>query len=78
MGNQELIPRHLQQGVLTNRPSEFDCRYFPTVEDLRNMTRHTINKIRNNMFGQDALETLLKQEQKQSSGFQGKEKNADK
>ena len=82
--NQELIPRHLQQGVLTNRPSEFDRRYFPTVEDLRNITRHTVNKIRNNMLDQDALETLLKQEQKQSSGFQfylrkykGRERNAD-
>ena len=70
--NQELIPRHPQQGVLTNRPSEFDRRYFPTVEDVRNIIiiRHTVNKIRNNMLDQDALETLLKQEQKQSSGFQ--------
>ena len=83
--NQELIPRHLQQGVLTTRPSEFDRRYFPTVEDLRNMTRHTVTKIRNDMLDQDALEILLKQEQNQSSGFryhlrkyQGKEKNADK
>ena len=44
--NQELIPCHLQQGVLINRPSILDRRYFPTVEDLRNMSRHAINKIR--------------------------------
>ena len=69
--NQELIPRHIEQGILTNRPTDFDRRYFPTVEDFRNMTRHTpaVNKIRNNMLDQDALETLLKQEKKQSSGF---------
>ena len=48
------------------------------------MTRQTVIKIRNNMLDQDALETLLKQEQKQSSGllyylqkYQGKERNAD-
>ena len=82
--NQELIPRHLQQGVLNSRPSQFDRRYFPTVDDLRNMTRHTVKNIRNNMLDQDALETLLKQEQTQSSGllyylrkYQGKERNAD-
>ena len=54
--NQELIPRHLQQGVLATQPNEFDRRYFPTVEDLRNMTS---TKIQNNMLDQDALEILL-------------------
>ena len=67
--NKELIPQHLHQGILTNRPSEFDRRYFTTVEDLRNISRPTINKIRNNMLDQDAFESYLKQECKQNSGF---------
>ena len=64
--NQELIPEHLCQGLLSNRPSEYDRRYFPTMEDLRNIKKRVINKIRNNMFDQDALENFLKQEREQT------------
>ena len=67
--NQELIPQHMRQGLLLNRPSEYDRRYFPTVEDLRNMKKWVINKIRNNMFDQDALENFLHQEREQNKGF---------
>ena len=49
--NQELIPEHLRQGLLLTRPSEYDRRYYPTVEDLRNIKKRVINKIRN-MFDQ--------------------------
>ena len=67
--NQELIPEHLRQGLISSRPSEYDRRYFPTVEDLRNIKKRVINKIRNNMFDQDALENFLKQEREQNKGF---------
>ena len=62
--NQELIPEHLRQGLISSRPSEYDRRYFPTVEDLRNIKKRVINKIRNNIFDQDALENFLDQESK--------------
>ena len=67
--NQELIPQHMRQGLLLNRPSEYDRRYFPTVEDSRNMKKRVINKIRNNVFDQDALENFLHQEREQNKGF---------
>ena len=67
--NQELIPEHLRQGLLLTRPSEYDRRYYPTVEDLWNIKKRVINKIRNNMFDQDALENFLKQEREQNKGF---------
>lgn len=67
--NKELIPDHLNQGQLMNKPSEYDRRYYPTVQDLRNMTKSVINKVRNNMFDQDALENFLKHESEQHQGF---------
>ena len=51
-------------------PSEYDRHYHPTTQDLRNMTKSVINKIRHNMFDQDALEALLQDELKQRPGFQ--------
>jgi len=43
--NHTLIPDHLHQGILTANPSEYDRRYYPTVEDVRNMSRKVINNI---------------------------------
>ena len=37
-------------------PQSMDRRYYPTVEDVRNMSRKVINNIPNNMFDQDAHE----------------------
>ena len=65
----ELIPEHMKQGVLVDKPSEYDRRYYPTVQDLRNMTKCVINKVRKNMFDQDALESFLKHESEQHQGF---------
>ena len=65
----ELIPEHMKQGVLVEIPSEYDRRYYPTVQDLRNMTKCVLNKVRKNMFDQDALENLLKHEKEQHHGF---------
>ena len=67
--NHTLIPDHLHQGILTAKPSEYDRRYYPTVEDVRNMSRKVIKNIRNNMFDQDALENLLHHESKENKGF---------
>lgn len=55
----ELIPNHLRDGTLSQEPNEHDRRYYPTADDVKNMV---INKIRKNMFDQDALEALLKGE----------------
>ena len=62
----ELIPEHMKQGVLVEIPSEYDRRYYPTVQDL---TKCVLNKVRKNMFDQDALENLLKHEKEQHHGF---------
>ena len=58
----ELIPQHLRSGILSQVPNEHDCRYFPTAEDVKNMSKRSINKMRKNMFDQDALESFLKGE----------------
>ena len=60
--NHELIPQHLKQGILTESPHKFDRRYFPTTEDVKNMSRKFINKLRKNSFDQDALELFLHDE----------------
>ena len=65
----ELIPQHIKQGILDDRPSEYDRHYYPTIQDLRNITKSVINKIRKNMFDQDALEALLQDEMQQHHGF---------
>lgn len=67
--NNELVPEHLRQGILTEKPSEYDRQYYPTVEDMRNISRRVVNKIRHNMFDQDALETFLSQESTKNDGF---------
>jgi len=56
-------------GILKDNPSEFDRRYYPTVEDIRNISRKVIHKIRNNRFDQDALETFLSHEKEHNEGF---------
>ena len=68
--NHELIPQHLQQGFLSSKPSEYDRRYYPTSEDLKNMSRKVVHKIRNNMFDQDALDKFLCHEAQVNNGFQ--------
>ena len=50
-------------------PSVYNRRYHPTQEDIRNMSRKVVNKIRNKMFDQDALEMFLQNEAEQQPGF---------
>lgn len=68
--NQELIPQHLKDGILTEFPHKFDRRYFPTTEDIKNISRKSINKLRKNSFDQDALELFLREESARQSGLQ--------
>ena len=49
---------------------EFDRQYHPIAQDLRNITKGAINKIRKNTFDQHALEILLQDDAKQRPGFQ--------
>jgi len=65
----DLISQHLNHNRLTSVSSAYDRRYYPTQEDLRNMSRKVINKVRNNMFDQDALEMFLQHETEQLPGF---------
>ena len=39
------------------------------MEDVQNMSQSVINKIRKNMFDQDALETFFQRESQESNGF---------
>ena len=65
----ELIPKHMSDKILSERPSEYDRRYYTTVEDIRNISRKAINNIRKNMFDQDTLESFLEQESSKNKGF---------
>ncbi len=67
--NKELIPDHLKKGKLLTTPNEFDRRYYPTVQDLRNMTKSIINKVHKNMFDQDALENYLNEQHQELKHF---------
>ena len=39
------IPDHFQQGILTTKPSEYVRWYYPTVEDIKNISRRVVNNI---------------------------------
>ncbi len=60
----------MKNGILEEMPNEFDRCYYPTTQDLRNITKGVINKIRKNTFDQDALEILLHDEVKRDNQFQ--------
>ena len=40
----ELIPQHIKQGILDDRPSEYDRHYYPTIQDLRNIPKVLLTK----------------------------------
>lgn len=67
---QELIPQHLKQGILTEVPHLYNRSYFPTTEDIKNMSRKSINKMRKHSFDQDALESFLNEEIARQPGMQ--------
>ena len=59
----ELIPEHIENGILTHVPHKHDRRYFPTSTDLRVMTRKVLFNIRNGLSDQDSVEVYLKKKQ---------------
>ena len=65
----ELIPKHLQNRVLTQPPQENDRRYFPTSTDFRVMMRKSLYNIRNGLFDQDAVEAYLTKKQQSVPSF---------
>jgi len=44
------------KGILKEVPIELDGHYCPTTQDLRNITKSVVHKMRKNTFDQDALE----------------------
>ena len=60
----ELIPRYLQEGQITEAPSEYSRAYFPTKEDIRCMARRAIVQQRSSLLDQDAVEDYLSEAKK--------------
>jgi len=61
-----LIPKHMEEGIIEKLPQSLNRAYFPTRKDLLNMSHKAIVKRRNSLFDQDALNRLLKDEEKSS------------
>ena len=60
---EELIPKHLNKGVITSKPSDYNQAYYPTAEDIRVMVKKAIAREWNSLFDQEAVLQLLKEEQ---------------
>ena len=60
----ELIPRHLQEGHITEAPSEYSRAYFPTKEDICSMAQRAIVQQRSSLLDQDAVEDYLSEAKK--------------
>lgn len=58
----ELIPKHLQNGVIDEQPSQYNRAYYPNPEDIRVMVKKAIAQERNSMFDQGAVLQLLQEE----------------
>ena len=55
----DLIPAHIESGVLIEPPSQFNRAYYPTKADIRVMVTKVMTKQRNGLFDQDAVMELL-------------------
>ena len=55
----DLIPAHIESGVLIEPPSQFNRAYYPTKADIRVMITKVMTKQRNGLFDQDAVMELL-------------------
>ena len=60
--NNELIPLHLETGVIDKEPSLFNRAYCPNAEDVRIMVKKAIIQERNSQFDQGAVLHLLREE----------------
>lgn len=58
----ELIPKHLESGVIDKHPSQYNRAYYPNAEDIRVMVKRTIMKERSSLFDQGAVLQLLQEE----------------
>ena len=47
-----LIPKHKQEGVIQETPSQYDRAYFPTTKDLRNVAQQAVMQSRSSCFDQ--------------------------
>ena len=59
----ELVPKHLNTGVIASKPSDYNRAYYPTAEDVRVMVKKAITRERNSLFDQEAVLQLLQDEQ---------------
>ena len=55
----ELIPNHIESGVLTELPSHHNRAYYPTKGDIRVIVTKVMTQQRNRLFDQDAVMELL-------------------
>ena len=47
-----LIPKHKQEGVIQETPSQYDRAYFPTTKDLCNVAQQAVMQSRSSCFDQ--------------------------
>ena len=47
-----LIPKHKQEGVIQETPSQYDSAYFPTTKDLCNVAQQAVMQSRSSCFDQ--------------------------
>ena len=47
-----LIPKHKQEGVIQETPTQYDSAYFSTTKDLRNVAQQAIMQSRSSCFDQ--------------------------
>ena len=47
-----LIPKHKQEGVIQETPTQYDRAYFPTTKDLCNVAQQAIMQLRSSCFDQ--------------------------
>ena len=58
----ELIPKHLETGVIQEPPSQYNRAYYPNPDDIRVMVKRVIAQERNSHFDQGAVLQLLQEE----------------
>lgn len=55
----ELIPRHLCEGVISQPPNQFNRAYYLTKSDLQNLVQGTILNQRSSLFDQVSTVTVF-------------------
>ena len=51
----ELIPKHLQDGVIDEQPSLYNRVYYPNAEDIRVTVKKAVAQEHNSMFDQGTV-----------------------